>query len=629
MENETLIIIYRLEQVEQVVEYIKTNDATVISLDFWVQLRLESKGIKCRPLTDYCPSDKDYRDLLTQVQDISREWYRIPEMAFFEHRGLRIGESVETDVFTYLQEARYYLFVFEQILKFHPTTRRIVVPCVSGKIPPAARPFTASQIRIIETVGEFFATKVNIEFKALGEPSTGKIAPFPQRFYINSLVLRIYNFVMFQFSSRDAFKIYVSDYWKNIELPIQMINRKVELIFVDRKELRNISFRNLWKYRIRFMHPLDTASLSNRTLARRRQEDFSAQWSTAKKTISLMPGFSFDQGNWWNLVQEGFSTLVEEYAERIVSDIESIQSFLEKEAVDRVLVRASVSAQHHFFILSVLPRRLGVASLELQHGIGVGIQDPNSVLSRLYADYIAAYGPLVKKWFVQNNYDSRRILSTGSPRFDHYISQRDSLTSEERSAKIVFLGLDPSHPIIFSVVQEELIQLMPYALSSYEVRDYFHTIKKISDSIPNVQFILKFRSASLAAYYRPYCEKLFSDCKIYFAITEDPYKLSLLSTIAYSCYSTLAVETLVGGRPVLLYPVKTSDVFFKEALEDGMIKISSIDELHQITKQLLSDPAYYAEQVERGKEFIKNNFTFDDGASARIASLIQELKSLE
>jgi hypothetical protein len=628
-----LIVVYELEQVDAVERYVTdtASHAKIIALNYVVEQEFIKRSITVLPFTNYCKSWTDSPEIVARVLGLSREWYRLPEMSFLEHKGLRIGEMFEAMISMYLQDTHSYLFLFKRMLDMHPDIGRLTVPLSRIRASSTTGPFALFQINIIAATGKFCAEQRGIAFGTIGTAQNVQTALFPRQPLLRTILLRIYNFSVGIFTPKRPLRILVSDHWRNIKSFIENMD-DTELVFVDRKELRNIPWRQLWKHRIRFIHSLDALTPKIRAIARSRQKEWRDIWPEAKKAISQLSEFTYDGFNWWPLVEPVFTMLVGTYAERVIADIESVQSILEKEDINRVLIRASISGQHHFFILGELPHHIGLPSFEIQHGIGVGILDPDSSFGHLHADYLVAYGPLVQRALVRNGYSKERIQPTGSPRFDRYFKERDALTHTDRDEKLTAMGLDPKRPVIFVIMPLESDRFMfgSTDLTSYEYRDYLRSLQLLKGSIPEIQYILKFRSLSQLETYRSFIEELFPNGDV--AMDHgDMFSLALLGDVVISSFSTSVCECIMARKPVVLYPLKETDTYFYEAHKDGVISAPfltessgiPINEVTEVTRKLLTDKTFYTDAVKKGERYLEENFTFTGDAAQKVTDFLR------
>lgn len=633
-----LIVLYERGQTDTVLAYVRDKKgAEIIVLDYWMERELQGRGVVVRPLTDYVPSWMDFSALHTVMEQTARQWHRLPEMSFFKHKGLALGESAELIVSILLDAMLGHLVFFDSLFEAHPDLQCLTVPHSTQGISEGVGPFAPFQVSMIATVGAYAARRRGVAFKTVGSPPKGEPMMFPKLSLFKRLSLGLYNTAIRTLAQRRPLRLYVSDHWRNVKTFMAGMD-DVEAIFVDRKELRHIPLRELWRHRIRFMHPLDALSKHAQAVARAKRDEFRAEWQKAKAAVGSLPGFIYKDFNWWEIAGPVFDMLVETYSERIVADIESVEKILKNEDINRTLLRASISGQHHFFIMGELPRALNLpcVSVELQHGIGVGIFPRDWVAGHMHADYVASYGPFVQKAFVRNGYEARRVANTGSPRFDRYFSERDAMSKEERDRKVAGLGLDPKRPVITVIMTNETtgLSLGPSSFNSYEFRDILRALRDIQANIPGAQYILKFRSAGDLNKYKTYVEELFTagdtalDCG-------DAFSAILLGDFVYSCFTTVAGEVLMGRRPMVLFPLEKGDDYFYKSMQDGAFMVpfpSEQDglktaEVVEVSKRLINDPAFYKEAQERGERYLAENYTFKGDSTKRVADFLRAASS--
>jgi len=628
-----IIIVYERGQIDAIEQYVKerASNVLVIALNYWVEQDMRARGITVSPLTDYCKPWVHAPDIVWKAETIARQWYRLPELSFFQYKNLSLGEMLEGIIGDYLKEVQSYLYFFERVFDKHSEVQRLTIPYSTVSMAATTGPFSPFQMQVVVATGKAYAQHRNVAFRTFGPAPATSVTLFPQQPFFRTIFLRVYNFIIGTLAPRRPLRLLVSNNWRYIKPIVEAMN-DTELIIVDRREFKNIPWRQLWKHRIRFIHPLDVVTSRMRAIARVQQQKWGKAWHAAKEAVGSLPDFIRGDFNWWPVVEPAFSAFVGTYAERIIADTESIQAMLEKERINRVLVRTSVSGQHHFYILGELPRTLGIPSFEIQHGIGVGILDPHSVFGQLHADYLAAYGPFVRQAFVRNGYAAERIRPTGSPRFDRYVIERNALTPSERNQKLIAMGLDSRRPVIFVAMPVEVeFTLGSTDLLSYEFRDFIQSLKKVKEAFPEIQYILKFRSAASCEKYKSCISEILSDDIIF--RHDDAFPLVLLSDFVYACFSTMVSECIMARKPVILFPLKRVDTYFYEAHKDGVIPTLLIDEksgiptgeVIEITKKLINDKIFYADAVKRGERYLAENFTFAENTTQNVVDLLRTI----
>ncbi len=630
----TLVIIYEYEQVADVVAYVQQSqhEVVVVSCNYWAEEALRRLGVAVAPLTDYVPVWADFRTSVREVEELSR-WYTLPSMSFFAYKHLRLGEMLEAAFCGYLLQVRGYIEIYEHIFAAHKQVERLVVPYSTQRVTATAGPFARFEVEAAVSTGAWYAQKMQLVFETLGVSRVEQKTLFPKQSFASAAFLRVYN-MLIRLLPRKQLSIVVSDHWRNLSTMVAHLPQ-AEFVFVERKEITQIPWRKLLAHRVRFIHPLDMTTRRIRIQAKRTQQTFAAAWAEAKTVLPALPGFQTSQGSWFEIVEGAFAYMVTVYAERIVADIESMQRLLLKERAARVLIRASISGQHHFFILGEMSRQFGIPSIEVQHGIGVGILDPHSAFGHMHADYVAAYGPLIQRAFVRNGYAPERVIPTGSPRFDRYIPEREAYTEAMRRELLEQLKLSAQKPVVCVIMPTESTGsvLGSVDFSSYEFRDFVRALKDIQTQVPHVQYILKFRSPEQLARYRTYVEGVMGqDVAL---VSGDAFPFVLASDIVYTCFSTLAVECLIAKKPVILFPLKLGDIYFYNAHKDGALAMPLLGsgeaipttEIAAVTQRLLQDDTYYTEVVARGQRYIAENFTVTGDAAQQVAAFVERAAS--
>lgn len=624
MAGKRIIIVYEPGQVADIARYLKeTNEPTqIIALTFWVERELTKKGITFHSLSKYSPPNENTGALLKMAQDFAREWYRLPELSFFEYKGIRLGEALEPGVDNYLQRVFYYLNHIEKVLRANAPIKEIVICHAGESVSRTAGAFALFEVRAPVDVVKFLAPQFDAIVRVLKTPPTlkGSLLESQKSWY--SGFLKALNWIVVHSTHSRSIKIFASEYWRHIAPFITRMD-DVEMVLMDRSEIKHIPLRYIFSRRIRFMHPLDAISAGVRRMSSTYATEFKNRWGTIEHSLIELVKKTSPALNWWPLIAEGLTYAATVYVERIIADAEAIESILRREKINRVLLRGSHSGhQPHFFIAAHVASFLGIPSIELQHSIEV--VDPQTIHSRLETTYLAAYGTGTRKIMVQNHhYASERIRPIGSPRFDNYML-RPALSPLVRNEQIGTLKLIPEHPVIFVAFPAEIPDLYYVCFSSYECIEFLRNLRKIKDAIPNVQFILKFRAGSLTSVYRQYIGEIFPDGGVYVAEYEDPFSLVLLSDIIFSGQSTLFYEGMIARKPVLLFPLKVDDASFRERHKKVSLLVPTPDTLIATVRSLIEDRSFREKIINCEQTFLKEEYSFNGKASERLVEFLQE-----
>lgn len=618
-----LVLIFELEQIEDVLAYIKQSATMprLIACDFWVERELAKRGVVSESFSKWSLSDEERADWLKVAGDIAREWYRIPEMDFFTHRGIRLAEASEPAIDGYLQFLFYYFLPLKKILHEAGETVSVVVPNKHVSVPQSSGSFTKYEITAITDLIYFLAKEKNITVIELGQAPMGAVLPFPpQPFLINAL--KTYNFFMRAVGPRKPLRIFASENWYHIAPFIEKMD-DVELVLMDRSEIRNIPLGQLWKHRIRFIHPIDIQTPALRKVAEEKQQAYASTWKTAQRAVSNMPQFMHEHASFWPLVAPAFNFFVEEYARRLVYDADALATIYKNEKIGKVLLRASVSGhQPHFYIAAKVAMAMNIPSIELQHAGAV--LDPHNVSSRMEASYLAGYGTLTRDIYAKNHgYPPGRMRPIGSPRFDAY-RNRALLTQEARDALVCELGLDPARPIVLAATPSDQTALVPHVFDSYENARLFKDMAALQKALPQIQVVFKFRGPkSCAPQHREYIDELFGG-KNYAVVGDDLFMRIRMSDIAFSGNSTAMYEVMMAKPPLVLFPWRKTDIYSLPIYSLAAPVVFTHAERVAIVTKILNNPAYAKELVENGTAFLEQHYAFDGHASERMIALLHE-----
>jgi hypothetical protein len=616
-----ILLIYEVAQIDEVVEYLglAAELPCVVALDFWVECELRRRGIECASFSAWRLSD-DERDLwFAKASDIAREWYRLPELSFFSHRGLLLGEALEPAVEA-LETLFYYFVPLRRMFAAHENLSSVIVPHRHGRIPVSAGPSTQFEFTAVIDVVHFLARDGGFFVQELGTRPEGAVAPFPrQRLSVKALLL--WNFFIRSFVRSKPIKVFASENWYHISPFLERMD-DVELVLMERSEINHISWRQLWAHRIRFIHPLGMQSRALRSIAYAKQAEFKKAWPAARKAVASLPHVMHEGTSIWPLVGPALDFLVERYAERVVYDAEAFAAIYRKEGIQKVVLRASVSGHNpHFFIAAKIAASMSIPSIELQHAGAV--LDPRSVHSRMEASYLAGYGTLTRNIYCRNHgYAPQRIRPVGSPRFDSYMKKL-SLTEEERASRVREIGLDPARPVVLVATPADIPGLMPHVFDSYENANLFAVVANLQKLLPDLQVLFKFRGGGCSQLHKEYIDEVFGG-KNYSIVDDDLFSRVQMCDLAFSNNSTAFYEVMMGRKPLVLFPWRKTDTYASRVYQQAAPIVFNRDELAPIVEHILNDLGYRRELISTSAAFLKDHYAFDGRASQRMTEILRQ-----
>lgn len=610
-EHGALLILY-----EQSHANLATSGTRVACLNFWLERELASRGVACLSLGDHLPAETTSAGLVAGVRMAAREWYRLPQMNFFTHKSILVGEALEPMLEAYLLRYTYWRYALARVLDAAPGTSELVVPESSVGVSATAGPLALFEVCVVIDAARSLAMERGLAFRTLGDASRLPTHRLYPRARLQEVAVAFYNFLI-GFVPRRPLRIFASEYWRNIAPFVENMD-DVELVLMERSEFHNIPWLQLWKHRVRFVNPRAIALGAVRTEARATIGRFRTAWFAAQKTLEEWEGWNH-VGVPWAVIGPALTYLVEIYAERVVVDIEGLENILAHEKPSNVLMRASIGErQPHFFLAARVARRLGIPSIEQQHA-GAYI-DPRSALSRLETDYLASYGPYENGWYERNGYASERLVSIGSPRFDRYIFERDEARARGKQL-LQEAGLNPARPVLLATVPEEGVGA---GTNSYGLADFFRAVAGVQVRMPELQIVFKFRPGHIARAPRAFALSIIPGAVC--MAKEDLYSLICASSVVVCGNSTVIYETLIGRKPLLLYPWRVDDLYHAQMYAPAAPIAYSSTELEDLVARVFADDAYRESLITRGQDFL-GGYSFDGRSDERMAALLRDDKN--
>lgn len=603
-----IFIVYEAGQIDEARGYAE-NGAIVVCLDFWVERELKKQKIPHVSLRDIVDSETGEEEWWLLAQKIAREWYRLPAMQFFEYRNIRIGEVIEPIMEEYLSRLFYYVRIYAALKKMYPHAR-LSIPVFNVENEPEDVCLFSIELRVVSDAARMAGFTVAVIDTAPIQRSRPHIT-----IRLKSLLLRLYNKVIHSVP-RHRLKIYVGEYWSHFAPIIEQMN-DTELILAESGALAHIPWRQLLARRVRVRHTDDEIRNTDRKRAEQFSRNFVKQWATARKDV--MEYLVCARGELdWGPVLEACEYLMT-HAKKVVADIDAIHRIMDEEKPDVILQSASVAGRHHhFFIAARVAAEFNVPSIELQHGINT--IDPRTVFSRVETDFLATYGTYTSSWYERMGYARDRLFAIGSPRFDKNISEHAN-AQEKGKQLLKKLGLDTERPVLLVAVP--LTDQNPATLDSYQLADFFETIRAVQKAIPGVQVLFKFRHDKHIGAMREYFQTLFPYRS---AVTghEDLFALLCASDVVVSGNSTIIYQTMLAQKPLMLYPWKSLDTYNAQVVSPAAPLAYASKEAVDTIVRIFSDMRYREELLARQKKFLEK-YSFDGRASERMIELIRQV----
>ena len=605
--NSMIFIVYEIQNIDEARQRSEDGEK-IICLNFLLECECKRKNIPFIPLRNFVDSETGEEEWWKLSHDISREWYRLPSMDFFKHKGIRIAEVPEPIMQAHLAKIFYFVRIFIFLKKAfpeehfsipHPASENLSSECLSS-----FQPWAVLDAALM--VGLVRATDYNrtTPQKYVFEVETNK-----------SRLLKLYNFLM-GFAPKRSRKVYMSGYWTHAESLVPLLD-DTELIILETKKFKDIPWNQLLKHRMRFIYSHGPVSSKIEKNAENIGIVYAEGWKSGRKDVeSYLQDIREDLD--WGPIVDACEHIVT-YAPRVVADIDTLFEVMKKEKPDIVLVMASVGGSHHyFFLMTCIARQLGITSVELQHATVTS--DPRSVFCRIETDYLLTYGESINDAHRKIGNGHKHLVSAGSPRFDRYMNEQ---VEGAKKGKEFFrmLGLDSARQVLLVAVP--FSETYASAVDSYLLQEFFQTIYEIQKKTPGLQIVFKCRIEKLVAVTKEYLDKLFSHDWVVTG-NEDIYPFICASDAVLCNNSTVIYQAALAKKPLVLYPWKRFDSYHAELYAPYIPLLYAGKDAVETMGRIFSDSTYRDELLSRQEQFLKG-YLFDGKSSKRVAEFIKNL----
>src|SRR3989344_2620976 len=483
-----LYLVYEIAQLSGLEHRLRAGEELeVIALEYEVELELKKRGIAYAPLRSVAEAWEGQREPIEVTRTAANEWYKHPELAFFAHDGILLGEPHAGPLHHYFGMLVYYLVLLEQIMA-RPGVERVVIQETFHTVGERADPTAYFKERVQVDVARMVAERRGIAIEVIPAPpapaqsaARARIAERATRFVVGAL-----NTLVTALRRPKPLRILSTDPWARIE-PFIKDMPDAELVMTRRKEIQNVG-RAVWSRRVRFHHPLDFAGRAVRTLARARAGEFARAWDALGESPEVSKLFAYHGISFWPVAKNVLGAIVKDYGEDAVATIESAKAILERYRINRVLLFGSTKGYNNLW--ARVAERMDIPSIELQHALEV--TEPSHPFAHLYSRYLAAYGALTKKHYEQFGVEPRRIIEVGSPRFDRYA---EAVPPKQLEAARGRLGLEGKSLTALVTLPDRCSWLEPISFAGSGVAGSVDAFAGLQKKFPELRLLLRPRNS--------------------------------------------------------------------------------------------------------------------------------------
>lgn len=603
--SQNIIFLYDVAQVDAGALLLRDckargEDAVVVANDVRIEYSLRDKNVPF--ISGDGLQTEDGAKLLAYAEEYVQG---LLAWGFFIYRAIPLKPIFAMTLQVYVSRLLYSADVFDGLIeKYSPERVYIFKP----PVPEGKRYIVDSELLCMLRSAENLTTERGIACVVFDSP-TGHVAHVPpsalSRFF-SSVFFFVLN-IFFQLGPRKPLRMLVSDNWRNIG-PFMSDFMDAQVTLLDRKEFRSMGFLNAWRLRMRFVHVDQYFTQSGCRIALQEWASINERWGAVLKHI---PVLSFKQYDLTSVLTETLDGMFSKDVPHAIEVIESSYALFKKVKPGIVLLRATASRQVHFSILALVAKALNIPALELQHGIEHMGRGSYSAKNHS-AEYMAVYGPLVKREMVAEGAEPDSIINVGSPRFDSY--------------KVLH---KPHEGFVLLCVAPTIVY--PTLWTTYKLREYFESVAFVARGIPGCRIIIKLRpNQSPYDFFLRIIRESFYDV---------PYSLAELDSLPVvasqcdafvSCHSTVILEAMQCGLPGTLWAFSSQEEMISRAHYEkyaaaGALKISRNQK--DLTDNIveLRQPSTRKDRNEKMAEFLKKEFLFDGKGTLRTSENIRML----
>jgi glycosyltransferase involved in cell wall biosynthesis len=627
----TIALIYEKEHIAPLVSHLSSLDLNerkeieVYAIGYDIEESLREKNISFNSLQDF-HSHYSFLKLASYVHDVSIAWYENIHMDFFTYDAQKLGRAYEWVCRSYFWEVGYYADIVEYILKKHSDSARVWIPesfhIVTGASGVLAKYETRALIDIVTHIGKEKNIEVIIQPISQSARTRGQariwLSVFVRKtalFFVTCL--NLFNSLRIKVrSSEDSLRIFVSDYWRNVSPFISKLD--ADIVMMDRQELKNMNIRQILKTRVRFYHPEHFTTRKIRNESGKKAEEYKKAWQEIDQEY-FRRLFTYNTVSLWPVISKPLNHIISKSAEDLVTLIESFKNMLGKLNSNRVILRASVSGQIHFFALAKAATAKNILNVELQHGLED--TSPDSFSAQKNTRYMATYGKYINEELQKTNNMSLITLPIGSPRFDTY--SNTNMSQKELSLSIENIKLNKDMPIVLCIMPD-----IAWHETSYHVHMMIEKLAALQKALPSVQLILKVRPGDPNSnFFRNEAEKKLRN--FYIAQKEPLSSLFAISTLCISVYSTVIIEALISKIPLIAWgldPFELKNITYNLNYiieHKGIYVPTSEKELESAVSELISKEEARKNIVQNALQALRIMYSFDGHSADRMARFLK------
>jgi hypothetical protein len=623
MESKSIFLLTENDVNPSTIGQIKeSNNCIVYPLTFKTIGILKENKIKYE-LFDELLAPKDYERIDNEVYHIGRTWSENIKLAeIFDYENVNISKMIERELIVSLLKFGYRISILEKI--FSKVKPKIV--------------YTSETTKSISKIPRLFSKKHQFIIKNINSKSEEK--SFRHDNITVGFVIKGKN-LDFRISRKNFLKIkkYYELFWKLcykisskekrkktgpkiLLLDFNLGTNKTTLENLSQSEfqilLANTRRPVIWNYeslkiakKINFSNiQLD---LENSNLNPKLKDILEKFENFIYNNNFFTKKFKIEGISFWGIFEEDFKVFCKERFSEIISFINSLNNFLEKEEVELLITLDE--AQQIERAATVVCKNRKIKTLLLRNtDINIFKDGKRNwevfTLKKIYSDKFAIYGDLSKEICLNHGLDSEKLVLTGNPRYDELFKRKSC--NDEKYILITLSGIASTAWTTF--------------YSSSLVLKYERMFKEILKALAKLdkKIIIKMH---------PTQDPIFNALKIVNEIlpkaiilkNANTYDLISHSEIVISSPSSVITEALILDKPLFLFKILENDSGIPYEKFNAVIATEDEADIDFKINQILFDKEIRKELDIGRKEFLKHALKYHGNSSEKIIELIRNM----
>jgi glycosyltransferase involved in cell wall biosynthesis len=256
----------------------------------------------------------------------------------------------------------------------------------------------------------------------------------------------------------------------------------------------------------------------------------------------------------------------------------------------------------------LLARRDGIPTLALESH---DIVFDTPLFSRLDADRLAVSSKYTSEVYHKHGVEKSRLVVTGEPTYDRLAELRlnaaPKLPDSERTLAVFTQPLDLA---INATMRRELLTGAAQALRE----------------IPRLRLLIKPHPRDDRAALLQELERLSLPPETLLPSTHDLYALLAEADVVLTFFSTVGVEALLAGKPVVLYKPDDQPSVVPYVNSEAVLRVADYRDIANTIGSVLSDESLRQKlRLEREKYLRHHEAAHDAKAASRVARLIEKM----